>query len=351
MKKLNLLLCGIIVLASASCSKESNEENGAVKGEPTSVKVTVKTNGVRSAGDISAVNALESNINTLTVLVFNGQEPAGGILGATPDGDLSVDVLNTTVGARDFIVIANAPSGEFTLSMTKSEASAKVLTLLASQASNALVMAGTGSATLVRTNDPTDNPVSVEVTRLVARVALTDVTIALDPATYPDGKFEMTRVYLNNVNTAYNVAQNAALSLVDYNGSNGWAYDFPAPATAIDDDYVPYFYVGANKILATAADAVWADGTQLVIEGNFYVDAEEDDYEVVKYPVRINRAIEGTELEGSGNTGVGVEANTIYNLSVVIKRKGGDGEDIYPAPCEVTVSVKPWVYVNQGVEF
>ena len=181
MKLNRLLACVFAGIIAVSCSTENGTETTPEEGLPTAVRVKVEKKGTRATGDLTAVEALESTVNDVTVLVFRGDGTKdGGIIKAVPDSEGMVEVLNTTAGTRDFIVVANAPDGIFDLSMNKSAAESAVMTLLSSQVPDKLVMAGTVTETLEPADDPSDNEIEVSISRMAARVALTGIEIDID---------------------------------------------------------------------------------------------------------------------------------------------------------------------------
>lgn len=344
MKTLKFFTFSLMGLILFSCSNDDDAPK-VPEGKATKVEVSITSKYLKAAGDVSALEALESTVNDLTVLMFNNGTMDGYVINKSlEDGKVVID--NATSGTRNIYVIANAPAETFTSSMTEAQAKEIVMTLSSDQTASTLVMAGQElNKELIVTETPSENAIEVSVSRLASRVTLTNLTFDFeDPATT---SFEISDVYMRNVNTAYNIAGNAAKALVnttDDGTYSGWGETYP-----LEPEAKPYFYVGANPLSKEAED--WSAATQLVIKGTFTQNGNTD-ADPTYYTIWINREL-GSTITGDGEAGTGINPNTLYNLSVTIRKKGteGPGEEQYPAACEITVDVANWKSVNQSTEF
>jgi hypothetical protein len=380
MKNRFLFLVGIgALLAMSSCSKD--EENLVVKsGEPATLKLTLKGTDVDTRATTPLVSQTEENkVNRVTVGLFKtntGEVGKTDIIkefvfatGIPSIIEIKGAIIRGTsdIGNRDVVVVANADANTFAGATTKDAFLSRLINL--KQTMTNLPMVGGGNKTL-STDINTPATLTLDLTRMVARVQLSSLKTDFDPAgQYPNAKFKADGIYLYKANGTSQV--NGTVS----NPLDGWIYQDPASsgnyplrdvfATPIEVPKSPapayttnhYFYTFPNEF-PTPIDPDFVNATKLVIRGTFDVDGDfltTYDQSTSFYPVVVNRIL-GTLtpqqiLDGYNK---GIKPNTIYSISVVIKNIGVGGPDVIidPGYLNVTVEPKDWALtIEQPVEF
>ncbi|WP_321518662.1 fimbrial protein [uncultured Bacteroides sp.] len=379
MKKRFLFLVGIgVLLAMSSCSKE--EDNLVVKkGEPAALTLTLKGTDVNTRATSPVVSLSEENkVNRVTVGLFKtntGEEGKTDIIkeftfsnGSPTTIQIKGSIIHGSddIGNRDVVVVANADENTFTGATTKTEFLSKLINL--KQDINNLPMIGNGNVTL--SADITDpSQLTINLTRMVARVQLTSLSTDFDPAgQYPNAVFKADGIYLLKANGTSQA--NGTVS----NPLNGWTYQYPTNSGTypLRDHFSSpiliskspayttnhYFYTFPN-VFPSPLDPTFADATKLVIEGVFDADGDlnttSDQVNPCYYPIVVNRILgvlsPQQTLDGY-NTGI--KRNTIYSISVVIKNIGVNNTStiIDPAYLNVTVVPQNWqLAIDQPVDF
>lgn len=198
MKKISILLASALALAAfASCSK-----NGSVAdaGESLPVRLVIEavgSGGTRATGVVSNSESTEAKVNTLQVLVFNGDALDG--YGSSTGS--RVATVSCTSGERDIYAVVNAPS---LASVTSKAALLARVSSLANEIDN-FQMIGSKTETLKY-----DGTVVVPVDRFAARVVIKGIKNAHANAALAD-QFRIQAVYLTN-----------AVGDVDYGKSAGY---------------------------------------------------------------------------------------------------------------------------------
>jgi hypothetical protein len=345
--------------------------------------------GTRTAGITRTTGATfpsnESTLKRITVGVFF----AGGTTNVIQEveasklagGSTAPDILCTAGNGQTVIVVANAPTGIFAAAATQAEFIAKTVALQQTvgtssvwQTADNLPMSGQNSVDIVAGSTPTTATVSLS--RLVARVSVSSIRTAFDPAgQYRDATFKLTDIYLYNVPATSNVQSDLTLfpvttaftAGIDDNGLPVAGSDYlrhALQATAVGGSSgnlingAPYwFYAFANQEGTKPVDPNAPQPLKLVLKGEFDADGAGSKAAVtMHYPVVINKAQPGTSFTGGdlNNGNANVYRNATYDVTVTIKGKGSDSpeDDVEQAYLTVNVTVAPWALnLAQDVTF
>lgn len=375
MKKRSLFLVAIGALLLSAC-----DYNEVVPDKvPATLKLTITGTDVDTRSSvIPGPTQLEENtVNRVTIGLF---KPGGAtdVITELLPGDLTVSGTNNLIydatvqgsitgsesGNRDIVVVINAPAKHFAGATTKTAFITRALSL--TQVKNNLPMSGVGTTTLVA--NQTVGPVTIEAARMVARVDLHSLSSAFDPAgQYANASFVADEIFMFNAMNTSTV--DCATTQIP---NHGWLEDPIVPSTifnsnlrdAINQTFEGattystkhYFYTFANLFMDNLNYADNLNGsfilaTRLVISGIFKVNAA-DAGERVYYPVIVNRVLQSGDL--TATKGIGIKRNTIYQISAIIKNKGGATPItiIDPATLGVKIDVLDWEpTVPQDAEF
>ncbi len=375
MKRKSLFLAALGVLLLSSCDKDLVVQDSV----PATLKLTITGTDVDTRSTVTPLPTQieENTVKRVTIGLFKSD--GGGATDVIKEflpGDLTVinsntyqtsvqgSITNNESGARDVIVVVNAPAGHFAGATTKTAFISKALTL--TQERNNLPMSGVCTAIL--TANQTVGPVIAQVSRMVARVDLVKLSSAFDPAgQYAFASFKADEVFMYNAMTT-----SSTDCLNTQFPGHGWFEALPPTLylpnlrDAIDQtftgntDYTTrhYFYTFANLfttnlLLLNNLDGPFTMATRLVISGKFKANASDPgDGERVYYPVIINRLL--PPAVPADPLGIGVKRNTIYQITAVIKNKGGVTPItiIDPATLGVKVEVLDWeATIPQSAEF
>ena len=195
MKKISVMLAGLALIA-ASCNKNASSPSG----ESHPIRLVVRATGggeTRATGVTSNSEASEAKVNTLQVLVFNGNALDGY---GSSTGSKTATVACTS-GSRDIYALVNAPS---MASVTSKGALLSSVANLSAEIDN-FQMIGSTTETL-----QSDGSVSIHVGRLAARVVLKAIRNA-HANTALSSQLRIESVYLTN-----------AVGDVDYGMSPGY---------------------------------------------------------------------------------------------------------------------------------
>ena len=355
--KTKLLIACMTVIMLTGCQKDVNINNE--QGQPTRMKVSVVPVNSRAMTGNTAVGTDESDVNTITVYVFNGTT----LEGYAADNGNEVTVTDIYTGTREIIVIANAP-GTFTASSSYEDVKNGLMELTTSGYVSSLVMAGSATETLVV--DAASNHFTIDIKRLVARIDIQEITVDFSELTsVADPVLEITDIYLKNYYTEYNVSKIFNTRTLVENADGvvpAWTDSFSpslisGPAISGTSTLVPttdgypYFYAAPNE---QDPSGDWTGATLFVIKGNFYEDHAGDPTtsEVVYYVFELNRNYNTQSVvTGTGN-GIGVFANMKLSLKIGISKKGSSTEEpSYLTECTVTGNVLGWDELDQNVIF
>lgn len=374
MKKQKLFFVVLGALLLSSCDRD------VVVQDSIPAKLTLSITGTNVDTRSSALplpsQAEENTVNRVTIGLFKSSG-AIDVIKEILLADLTTinasayqttiqgSIIGTESGARDIIVVANAPANYFAGLTTKFAFINKALSL--TQVRNNLPMSGTGTTTLIA--NQTVGPVTVPISRMVARVDLVSLSSAFDPAgQYANASFVADEIFMYNAMSTSTV--DCATTLFP---KDGWLQTpIPTPpilydASLRDPINQPftgstaystkhYFYTFANLFMANLGNATNIGGpfdvaTRLVISGMFKTNPS-DSEERVYYPVIINRLL--PPAIPADPLGIGVKRNTIYQITATIKSKGGVTPltIIDPAYLGVKIEVLDWaLIVPQNAEF
>ena len=189
MKRSVLLTFGAAALLSlAACNKDAARSDvaGVPEGSPLRLVVGVEGSmGTRATGITSNDESTEAKVNSLQVLVFNGDNLDG--YGSSVGSKIAT--VSCTSGSRDIYAVVNAPS---LASITTKTALLATVSELANEVSN-FQMIGHKTETL-----QVDGNVEIGVDRLAARVVIRGIKNALESAAQA-ADFKLLSVYLTNV--------------------------------------------------------------------------------------------------------------------------------------------------------
>ena len=383
MKIGKLFLASVITLGLGltACNNDTPEVQQE-KGGILTVSVTPISEpgaGTRLAGDIAdvALATAESAVNGYEVWVFNTN---GNLEKYHQQADAnSAQILGLTVGAKEVVVVAN---GNLGTQPTKAALLAKTNTLSQNIDGGMLMTAEPATITLTKCSaDYSDcNTLDAQVKRVNARVAVVGVSTHF-AAEAPYKRFELAEVAMFNVRQTSNIF-GASLLNTTSKFLFGGAYPSPensyvaAPegiedatlleiltpvlnvtGTPLDAANSKYFYVHEN-------DATAKKETFVVLKGKLYDAAEggnvyllpgvhTDPQGFTYYKVYVNKTMDGYTYTGDEVAHDGtVIRNTQYNITIDLTKAGNPTIDEPAEAClNVTVSVVPWVVVNQNVSW
>ena len=184
-------VAGAITLAS--CEKNLTEPV-----ESPSAQLTVRVSGTpqtKATGTIS-----EDGISNYYVYVFNGNTLDGYYGGSASPMQQS---LRVTAGDRDVYVLVNAPAGFSATSITNKEQFDNYVVSLENENSSAFSMVGRSNCTVMADQD---NDVTVDVSRLVAKVVLNRLAVNFTDTPLEGKTLENISVYIKNVPSAKTLA-------------------------------------------------------------------------------------------------------------------------------------------------
>lgn len=389
MKKSVLFFVFATGLLLASCGDSVNDPDP--QSLPKDAKMSITLQGApvsRSAGaDLPSDNdAGEKKINRVAVGIFFSNNSVNAVKEfASTDLSSNKTPLITCASSdnQKVVVVVNAPVNTFVGTDGKPTVSdysgfvAKTVALSGTVVSGNLPMSGEKSLSIAAGATIID--FSVDVSRLVARVSLSSFNTQFETTgLYPSAEFKITDVFMYKANSTSSVQPDLTIFPAVTNPIGGidnlgaatsytWLTESIAgtatggiSANLLTSKY--WFYVfGNNTTTAT-------EQTRLVIKGEWDEDGlgfspGTGGDAVVYYPVVVNQLQPGTEIK-DGATPITVAGdkkgdgkvyrNCTYDVSVVIKGKGGGAPDanISPANLNVTIAPADWsLDLSQTVVF
>ena len=360
------------VLAS-SCTENSSSQPIPEKKKDATLKLVVSgtpaTNS-RAKGEDESSNlpVKEDNINTLVVGVFDANDGSVNVIAECDVvNNQAKDEILCSAGLCDVIVVANAPTGTFNGVQTKEEFLRKTVDLSQTatndvQTSTNLPMSGQTSASIDFVAN-TVNPVSVTLTRLVARISIESIKTKFTAAnSNSNATFTLDKVFIYNALSASRIAPGDATFTMPVNPI--W---IDGGRLAEDNSWIPGKKYLLNEITPVVLSGDGANeynipnwfyafanndtdhSTKVVIGGWYDPDgtlgATAPTY--VYYPIVVNQAQAGTDFQGSGageaHDGT-IARNVDYRLRATIAKKGvaTPDEEISVAEMQLTVSVAEW---------
>ncbi len=336
----NVVLFALFALLAVSCDKLGNSNEGkAGSWEPSVVSISIVPetraagaygNGTRATGSVHGVQADDNAVQVLEFFIFRTDGADAGTLDtykkfqSSELGSLSDIKINTTTGAKVIYAVANSHKDNWKGVKTLTEFKA-VLSELKDEKLKNFTMTGSVEATLqVATS------VTFSISRLVARVQVTNIKTDFAGTPYEGSALENVKVYLTNVSadkfyadggsssapTVYNYKKAVAEQTNLCSASMpGMLYDDVAQNIK-DDGYATahYFYCYENMLSSETDDKRF---TKLVIQGDL-------NGHTYYYPISINQADFGYT---SSNGHTGIKRNTSYSVEVTICRPGSNDPD------------------------
>lgn len=311
------IVSAAFALVAAGCAKEDVCQED-FQSKTVSVDISVPVSLMTKVTDLSD----EARINTLQVFLFR----ENGVLEACKSVAAANVSFDCSVGTKDIAAVVNAPeiNGVKTYQELKETVSG-----LKDNSAGAFVMYGAKRMEISEAS----SSVSVDVSRLVSRVSITQITNSFELEQYHQSKFEIKRIYLVNVagNKEYDGTSEAtfwynngkldekaeALHLI----STGNLENVELGHNAVYKT-AHYFYCYPNSATDENAQSMRQSPTRLVVE--MAIDGV-----VYYYPVTIPD----------------IDSNHSYNVKLNIKRLGSAAPDI-PVEFETagfTVNVQDWV--------
>lgn len=421
MKLRNIFLASLVACSLASCSKDDDIDKGPVgpvdasvsfvanmdlltkavsdggkadgdKNEQTIHELTAliydannklvkRKDTVRAAGNTGSITAIEhiefkislakgeqvSSEQFTAVLFANAKDELKNVstLDDLRSNNLTKKIDNYSFGLKNGTVYLPMISGELKFSGLKP--------LGDSHIENWITSSG------IQTAKPSDATKAIPLTRLVARVQLEKLELSFVNTDYPNGKFELTRVFLANVasqspfhllsdvenaadlwkgyqSDSFKVKQQIVIpaknkqegvvvddenvkSMLSKNFTDKSKYTFTSGKTVVFEEDKPIFYTFAyNGTKKASQEATNSYQTRLIVEGLFY-RREGSQPELRHFHVVIKN------LDNS----IKVIPNTFYQLSVKIEGEGSPNEDDILTNADVSVDIKvaPWKVIDQ----
>lgn len=313
MMKKRFYFAALAAMALASCA----ESNADLMVADEMVELQVSVPGMETK--VSGNPQNEDKVYDLQVFVFDKQT---GILEAYGHGSTPTLKITCVPGSKEVVALVNAPSLADIASLSELQGKKSALE---DNLSGGLVMSGQ----VTRQLTPSDNALTVNVSRLAAKITLLNVKNQMSLEVNRDKEFIVKAVYLINA-----VGDRAYLSsstpAVWYNkmkyedGSPEFLYDAPQSTIAVGQTYSTqhHFYCYPNLTIADANEGEWsARKTRLVVEATL-------GGETCYYPVTM------TDLAH----------NTAYTVALTVTRPGSSSPDIPITTNEGTfsVNVKDW---------
>lgn len=337
---LNAVLFMLCALLAGSCDKMGASVNGDVEeGKPSVVSISIvpetRTAGIaggntRATGNIHGIQSDDNAVQVLEFFIFRNEGADAGVLDTYKKfqsnelGSLNDIKINTTTGAKIIYAVANSHKDNWKGVRTLTEFKA-VLSGLKDEKLKNFTMTGSVEATLqVATS------VTFSISRLVARVQVTNIKTDFAGTPYEGSALENVKIYLTNVSadkyyadggssstpTIYNYKKAVAEQTNLCSASiPGMLYDDVAQNIKDDGYATPhYFYCYENMLSSETDDKRF---TKLVIQADL-------NGHTYYYPISINQADFGYS---ASNGHAGVKRNTSYSVEVTICRPGSNDPD------------------------
>lgn len=341
-----------MALQLISCSKDMNP---AINGGETVQKASVilRINNVTKAtGALHTSQADDNFINNIAIFVFR-KDAAKTLetykyVRVTDQSMLNGITFETTTGNKNIFVIANShDSTQWTGIVSETQFLLKEANLKNEKLKDFTMSGRLDNAAITQSNS-----FNLILKRVVSKIVLNSLRTDFVGTPFQGMQLSNVKVYLTNVHKIrpyiengtttnpfiINPLQNTPSTYSDCQ-ITGIVYD--VPGVSIND--TPYntkhhFYAYENSISQESASEKF---TKLVIEASL-------NGTTYYYPVDINREGYG------GTTNNGINRNTVYNLSIIIKRPGSTSPDqmVEKGTIVTSVTIADWDSENLGnVEF
>lgn len=358
----------IFAVLASSCTENSSSQPTIEKKKNATLKLVVTGTQAANGRAVGALPANEDKINTLAVGIFDANDGSVNVVAecAVENNQVKDDIL-CGAGLCDVIVVANAPAGTFDGVQTKNEFLQKTVLLSQTatndvQTSDNLPMSGQ-TVSSINFIANTVNPVSVTLTRLVARISIESIKTKFAAANgNANAMFTLDKVFIYNALSSSRIAPGDATLTMPaeplwINGGhlasdNSWVPGMKYLLSEISP--VVLSGVGVNEYNIPNWFYAFANNdqdhpTKVVIGGYYDPDGASGSAAptYVYYPIVVNQAQLGTEFEGTGKDEVHngtIARNTEYRLRATIAKKGvtTPDEEISIAEMQLTVSVAEW---------
>lgn len=375
MKSTNLLWVFGAVAALCSCS-DSSDGPGAAPLLDTKLAVCVKAHSLSSkAADDPNARVGETNINTLTVLVFD--ESGNELLGAKTDtvGSTDGQGIITDVPAKtarvQLAVVANAPAGAFS-GVAGMEAFRAVLASLETQRQDNLVMSApilvTRTALGVDDNyigfsgvanvDGLNMPLSL--TRIAARVDIVRISTRFQGSRLQGRQVQVEGIYLAQAKSTSYYTSDADWGAVEAAGRRVYGAGAAGAGQSVTE--------GASAVDYLQVTQGWtvSDGRPVKDVASMYTFEHKDGVSPTKVVVKATLLASGTHAaETRYFTAVinpdgslleldhdYIRRNYIYRLDLTFTESSFTGDQTADADLLVVVKVDPWntVIMNPDLE-
>lgn len=371
--KTKFFLGAAVMTAALFCSC-SNDMNAPIVVQTGTLKLTVTGTPVSRATGAIPEQSFENTVSTVTVGLFDHTTHVATSIteGTLTDGAITIDKVPAST-TQDVVVVANAAPGTFAGSSTLDAFRSKTLTL--TQTANNLPMSGENVVGTAITVSPVATA-SVTISRLVARVQLTDVKTNFSPTgAYANASFKLDSVFVYKANgtsavgTLSTGTQLATSNLLYGYGMKALDGSITPAATGLFDALSPsqditstgytanyYYYTFENYYPGGITDDNKSTATKLVLAGTFYPDKNDLSKSFhVYYPVVVNRdQATGTTIDNAALKNTGIQRNNIYSISATISGMGVSSPALFiePSSLIVNVTISNWnLTVNQTVDF
>ena len=313
------MVAGVVL---ASCSK--SEEIVSPEKEQV-VQIKVKKAGVYTKNSNASVNGNDANdnkINTLEIFLFKSNGALESYKKYTAEqitaaGGLTNLEIKSTAGEKNIYVIANSKVDNWTGYITETNFLGRAINLSSENYEN-FTMSGSTTTTITGAGS-----VEITISRLVARVIVTDIATEFTGTPYQGQELRDVKLYLANVHGSKNYMGTGFASPTILNNGGYVAADNSSLAISnmlydslmddIDDDnpYTTdhYFYCFENQ---TSEETSSLKFTRLILEAKL-------NGQKYYYPVEINQ--EGFGYV-SANAHYGVRRNTSYSFAFKITGPG-----------------------------
>ncbi len=377
--KIISVMC-MLMLSITSCVSR----DGADVAKPATIRLSLGTGSTTKAVKATksrtstgfptdnggTVGKGEGTINTVCVGLFDAGGNTITIHEYTYKGQ-SESILTTTQVTK-MVVVANAKSGTFAGATTEQNFLSKELLLsyttssdgqsnanaatAGSQTTTALPMTSGEVSPLSLSGDATTDK-TVELTRTVARVSVSNISTSFDSnGPYTGATFTPTEIFMYNVNDTYTCGGTASATVSTVSGESTASSSYAYMGTGTITNYtVPtstapeFFYVFPHSSTLP---------TKLVIKGIFTPSG--GTAIPVYYPIVINHAQDGTtftdDMNNTSTTTANdaeIEANKTYDIKIMIKGIGVNdpSDNIDPSTVTINSQVQDWTQAAVTTNF
>lgn len=327
----------LLAIVLASCSKESSVPDPTVELKQKAQVLLRITNLTKSTGSEHISQSDDNYINNLAIFVFNTDVnktiETYKYVKIANQSDLNNITFQTTTGTKNVYVVANSHDSTQWVGIVKEDQFLIKESNLKKEELKNFAMSGN----LTNTTISVSNSINLNLKRVVAKVVLNSIKTDFLGTPYQGMVLSNVKVYLTNAhmirpyiegNGTSNPIIINPLQLISSTYSDckisGIVFD-QISGTISDTPYTVkhHFYTYENSISSESGSEKF---TRLIVEAtlngiNYF------------YPININREDFG------GTTNNGIKRNTVYNITIVIKRPGSSSPEILVEKGSVITSV------------